>query len=77
MTGVDDIKNRGKILKYDTEPVLNFWEKGSKCDRVEGAWDSSTLPTNITKDMELDIFIALMCRKSLMVYEKVKCKLIF
>ena len=71
MTGVGDITQRGRILNYDTEPVLNFWEKGSKCDAIEGAWDSSTIPTKITKDMELDIFIALMCRKSLMVYEKV------
>jgi len=70
MTGVGDITKRGRILNYDTEPVLNFWEKGSKCDAIEGAWDSSTIPTKITKDMELDIFIALMCRKSLMVYEK-------
>ena len=71
MTGIGDITKRGRILNYDTEPVLNFWEKGSKCDAIEGAWDSSTIPTKITKDMELDIFIALMCRKSLMVYEKV------
>ena len=71
MTGIGDITKRGRILNYDMEPVLNFWEKGSKCDAIEGAWDSSTIPTKITKDMELDIFIAFMCRKSLMVYEKV------
>ena len=71
MTGVDDISKRGQIVEFDGSPNLNFWEKGSKCDTVKGALDSATLPTGITKDMELDVFIALICRKSLLVYEKV------
>ena len=71
MTGVGDISKRGQILEFDSSPNLNFWKKGSKCDTVKGALDSATLPTRITRDMELDVFIALICRKSLLVYEKV------
>ena len=71
MTGVGDIATRGQIIEYNDSPTLNFWEKGSKCDVVKGALDSSTYPTKITRDMELDIFISLICRKSQLVYEKV------
>ena len=71
MTGVSDIAKRGQIIEYNNSPTLNFWEKGSECDRVKGALDSATLPTKITRDMELDIFISLICRRSQLVYEKV------
>ena len=71
MTGVSDIATRGQIVEYNNSPKLNFWKKGSKCDEVKGALDSSTYPTKITKDMDLNIFISLICRKSQLVYEKV------
>ena len=72
MTGVGDIAKRGQIVEYNGRPTLNFWEKGSKCDVVNGALDSATLPTKITRDMKLDVFISLICRKSQLVYEKVR-----
>ena len=71
MTGVGDIAKRGQIVEYNGSPTLNFWKMGSKCDVVNGALDSATLPTKITRDMELDIFISLICRRSKLVYEKV------
>ena len=71
MTGVSDIATRGQIVEYNNSPKLNFWKKGSTCDEVKGALDSSTYPTNITRDMDLSIFISLICRKSQLVYEKV------
>lgn len=71
LTGIGDITKKGQVLEFDRSNRLGFWEKGSKCDNVLGSQDSSTLPPKITKDMNLEIFISLMCRKTPMVYEKV------
>ncbi len=66
-----DVSRRGVLLKYDQSPELGFWKKGSVCDNVAGAQDSSTLPPNIHRSMKLNIFISLMCRKLPLVFEKV------
>ncbi|CAB4062339.1 SCARB1 [Lepeophtheirus salmonis] len=48
-----------KVLAYDGKTELGWWKKGSTCDKVRGQ-DSSTLPPSLARDMNLEIFIALM-----------------
>ena len=68
-TGEDDLTKKGVVLKYDGKKTLDWWKKGSVCDKVKGQ-DSSTLPPNLNKDMTLEIYIALMCRTINLKYEK-------
>ena len=68
-TGEDDMTKKGVVLKYDGKKTLDWWKKGSVCDKVKGQ-DSSTLPPNLNEDMTLEIYIALMCRTINLKYEK-------
>jgi len=67
--GVADLQMKGRIVEYDNSPWLNWWEKNSVCDAV-GGQDSATLPPGVKKEEDLDIFIALMCRRITMEYEE-------
>ena len=69
MTGAADLSLKGIVTEYDGEKELNWWKKGSECDRVKGQ-DSSTLPPQLTRDQKLEIYISLMCRTINMEYEK-------
>lgn len=69
-TGVTDLSMKGVVVEFDNSKSLNWWKPGSECDKVKGQ-DSSTLPPQITEKQTLDIFIALMCRRIAMKYEKV------
>jgi len=68
-TGEGDVSKKGKLEKYDGKTTLGWWKKDSICDKVKGQ-DSSTLPPGLSKNVKLDIFIALMCRTIGMEYEK-------
>ena len=52
-----------------SDKVLNWWERGSKCDDVGGR-DGGTLPPGIKSEDNLEIFIDLMCRKINLEFEK-------
>ena len=72
LNGLDskgDVSKKGKLEKYDGKTTLGWWKKDSICDKVKGQ-DSSTLPPGLSKNVKLDIFIALMCRTIGMEYEK-------
>ncbi|XP_040564002.2 LOW QUALITY PROTEIN: lysosome membrane protein 2-like [Lepeophtheirus salmonis] len=69
MSGISDLSDKGKVLAYDGKTELGWWKKGSTCDKVRGQ-DSSTLPPSLARDMNLEIFIALMCRPIDLTYEK-------
>jgi len=67
--GMSDLSKKGWVKEFDSSPVMNWWEKGSKCDEL-GGYDGGTLPPGLDKEDSLDIFISLMCRRLELVYEK-------
>jgi len=67
--GMSDLSKKGWVKEYDSSPVMNWWEPGSKCDEL-GGFDGGTLPPGIQKQDSLDIFIDLMCRRLELVYEQ-------
>lgn len=68
--GVGDVSLKGRIEEYDNSPNLNWWQEGSTCDHVAGAQDGATLPPGVSSKEDLNIFIALMCRKITLKYEE-------
>lgn len=68
LSGVGDLTRKGRVLAYDGKDTLGFWKKNSVCDKVRGQ-DASTIPPGITPDMNIEMFIALMCRPITMKYE--------
>lgn len=67
--GMSDLSKKGWVKEFDSSPVLNWWEKGSECDKL-GGYDGGTLPPGLGKEDSLDMFISLMCRRLELVYEK-------
>jgi len=67
--GMSDVSKKGWVKKFDSSPVMNWWEKDSKCDEL-GGFDGGTLPPGLTKHDSLDIFISLMCRRLNLEFEK-------
>jgi len=67
--GMSDVKKKGWVKEFDSSPVMNWWEKGSKCDEI-GGHDGGTLPPGLTAEQSLDIFISLMCRRLTLHFEK-------
>lgn len=67
--GVGSLESKGRIVEYDDSASLNWWQPGSVCDTV-GGQDSATLPPGVKKEEDLDIFIALMCRRITMRHEQ-------
>jgi hypothetical protein len=67
--GMSDLRKKGWVKEFDSSPVLNWWEPGSKCDEV-GGQDGGTLPPGVEQDESLDIFISLMCRRLNLYYEQ-------
>lgn len=68
-TGVADIEMKGRMETFKGSPSMNWWKPGSQCDNVVGAQDGATLPPGLPRDKDLDIFIALMCRRITLEYE--------
>jgi len=60
--GMGDLSKKGWIEEFDGKTSFGWWQEGSKCDEV-GGQDTSTLPPSWTKDMSLDFFTSLMCRR--------------
>jgi len=60
--GMGDLSKKGWIEEFDGKKSFGWWQEGSKCDEV-GGQDTSTLPPSWTKDMSLDFFTSLMCRR--------------
>jgi len=67
--GMSDVKKKGWVKEFDSSPVMNWWEKGSKCDEL-GGFDGGTLAPGLAKEDSLDIFISLMCRRLSLEFEK-------
>ena len=68
-SGVNDNDKKGLVTEYDGKRTFGWWKKGSTCDQVKGQ-DGTTLPSNIDKNHELDIFLDFMCRTIKLKYEK-------
>ena len=66
---MSDVKKKGWVKEFDSSPVMNWWEKGSKCDEL-GGFDGGTLAPGLAKEDSLDIFISLMCRRLSLEFEK-------
>jgi hypothetical protein len=62
---------RGTITEFDHSPLLGSWKKDSACDTIRGRQDGITLPTMVTREDELDLFVPILQRAMPLVYEKV------
>jgi len=67
--GMADLSKKGWVDEFDSSTSLNWWKKGSACDKV-GGQDSSTLPPGWERTQSMDMFISLMCRRIMLNYEK-------
>jgi len=67
--GMSDLSKKGWVKEFDSSPVMNWWQKGSKCDEM-GGFDGGTLPPGLEKEDSLDIFISLMCRRLNLEFER-------
>ena len=67
---LDNLDMKGWVTHYNGKKELNWWQKGSTCDKVKGQ-DSSTLPPGLNSSTQLEVFIALMCRTLKLDFEKV------
>lgn len=57
LTGVTDLSEKGIVTEYDGSTELNWWRKGSVCDKVKGQ-DSSTLPPQVRRKEEETMHLA-------------------
>ena len=60
--GILDLAKKGWVDEYDGTTTLNWWKKGSQCDKV-GGQDGGTLYQGTKQEDKLQMFIDLMCRK--------------
>ena len=67
--GILDLAKKGWVDEYDGTTTLNWWKKGSQCDKV-GGQDGGTLYQGTKQEDKLQMFIDLMCRKIELQHEK-------
>ena len=67
--GVNDLDKKGLVTEYDRKNTFGWWQSGSTCDQVKGQ-DSNTLPPNLNRDNDLEIFHDFMCRTLKLKYER-------
>jgi len=68
-TGIDDILNLGKVVAWNDETELDFWRKGSACNKIKGT-DGSLFHPNILQNETLYLFQRDLCRSIPLVYQK-------
>ena len=61
MTGIDDVKNVGKVTAWNDETELNFWKSNSSCNAIKGT-DGSVFHPEILRNETLYVFNRDLCR---------------
>ncbi len=69
-TGKHNLREKGRIVTVDGVPQLDFWDKGSECDRVAGRQDATSLPALSPGRQSMDLYMDIMCRSVRMVEDK-------
>ena len=61
MTGTDDVKNVGQVLKWNNKTKLDFWKKGSSCNAIKGT-DGSVFHPDLQTTEKLYLFNRDLCQ---------------
>jgi len=68
-TGSENVQEVGQVYAWNDQTELDFWQNGTKCNRIMGT-DGSTFHPDIKRDETLYIFNRDLCRALPLVYQE-------